>query len=273
MQEPGLNCERDEYPPIGFWQDQDIHSQKIRMVPRAENGRAGAALFGLGFCRYGNDGRPPASTQNAHFDRLIHGPDRDTEVYTADVTTTLSTVKIKFNAYPNDPDWGITANLCWPSTLTNDPGFALLTDDHWYFDPVNNQRRQANGAYARPPPLALTQNNPPRPGYQKRFLDLLSMDLAPHEGNTTQELMEEYLSEFGIHKCRSTNCEKELQEMKNISVDGASPKPHSLPRASEAEPTAADTNLASTATSTAAMVGGGAQLALGSIPRPTGRVE
>ena len=70
MQAPGLNCERDEYPPIGFWQDQDIHSQKIRMVPRAENGRAGAALFGLGFCRYGNDGMPPASTQNAHFDRL-----------------------------------------------------------------------------------------------------------------------------------------------------------------------------------------------------------
>ncbi|GJC97768.1 hypothetical protein ColKHC_06594 [Colletotrichum higginsianum] len=27
------------------------------------------------------------------------------------------------------PDFGITANPCWPRTLVNDPGFALLKDD------------------------------------------------------------------------------------------------------------------------------------------------
>ena len=273
MQQQNLKCERDEYPPIGFWQDQDIHSQFIRMVPKTENGDAGAALFALGFCRYDGNGRPPASTRNARFDRIVHGPDRDTEVSTADVTTTLSTVTISFNAMPAQADDGITANPCWPSTLVDDPGFALLTDDPWYFAPGNDQRRLANRAYANPPPLALTQNNPPRPGYQKRFLDLLDMDLALDEGNTTQKLMEDYLSELGM-KCSSTNCVDELKRMKALSLDGTSPKVHSLPRASEAEPTAADTNLAPAATSTGAMVGGGAaQLALDSFQKPTGRTE
>ena len=27
---------------------------------------------------------------------------------------------------------GISENLCWPSTLVNDPGSALLTDYTWY---------------------------------------------------------------------------------------------------------------------------------------------
>ncbi|KAG9188887.1 hypothetical protein G6011_07592 [Alternaria panax] len=30
------------------------------------------------------------------------------------------------------PNLGITANLCWPSVLVPDPGFALYTDDSWY---------------------------------------------------------------------------------------------------------------------------------------------
>ena len=274
MQESGLNCERDEYPPAAFWQDQDIRSQYVRMLPRAQNGPAGAALFGLGFCGYDGQGNPPASTRNAQLDRVIHGPGRDTSVFTADVTTTLSTMAIRFNAHPNDPDYGLTANPCWPSTLVDDPGFALLTDDHWYYEPRNNQRQQANARYANPPPPGLTQNNPPRAGYQKRSFDLPDMDSAMDERNITQKrLMEEYLADLGIRKCRGTRCVDELDEMKGWSADGASPKVHSLPRASEAEPTAADTNLAPTATSPAAMVGGGAQLALDSIPKPTGPIE
>lgn len=243
------------------------------MVPQNQNGPAGAALFALGFCRYDGNGRPPAATRNAHFDRVEHGPDRDTEFSTADVTTTLSTVGIRFNAMPAQPDDGMTANPYWPRTLVDDPRFALLTNHPWYFDVGNDQRRQANGRYAIGPPLALTQNNPPRPGYQKPFLDLLDMDWASNKENTTQKLMEDYLSELSID-CRGASCVDELEKMEVLSLDCTSPKTHSLPGASEAEPTAADTNSAPAATSTAAMVGGdAAQLALDSIPKPTGRTE
>ena len=74
------------------------------------------------------------------FDRLVHGPDRDTSIFTASVTTTLSTVSIRFDAYPHQPDFGLTANPCWPATLVDDPGFALLNSDAWYFHAGNAQR-------------------------------------------------------------------------------------------------------------------------------------
>jgi hypothetical protein len=39
------------------------------------------------------------------------------------------------------PDFSMPENLCWPSTLVNDTGFALLTDNPWYW--LGNNR----GAY------------------------------------------------------------------------------------------------------------------------------
>ncbi len=272
MQQPGLDCERDEYPPVGFWQDQDIHGQWVRMVPKIENGAAGAALFNLGFCRFDAEGNPPAATRNAAFDRVVHGPDRDTEVHTGEVTTTLSTVSIRFDAYPHQPDFGLTANPCWPKRLVDDPGFALLVSDRWYFEPNNAQRAQtANALYKDPPPLALTQNNPPRPGYQKRFVDLLDMDNQYDERNITREVKEEYLAQIGMHKCDSTECIDKLEEMHASPLHIIMPTMSTGPRAREAEPTAADTDLATKATSKAPMVGGGAQSILNSIPKPTER--
>ena len=252
MQEVNVNCQRDEYPPIGFWQDQDIHHQYVRMVPGTENGAAGAALFGLGVCHFDSQGRPPASTRNPQSDRVVHGPDRDTEVYTADVTTTLATVSIRFDAYPNQPDFGLTANPCWPSTLIDDPGFALLNTDAWYAEAGNAQRmRTALALYPNPPPAAFTQNNPPRPGYQKRFLDpLLDVDLAFDERNAIHE-------------------PKEIKKFSSVHVIPPELVFSSVPKACEAQPTVADaTNLALAATS-AVVGGGGAQLALNSIPKPT----
>lgn len=245
MQDPGLDCERDEYPPVGFWQDQPIDQQWVRMVPAAQNEAAGAALFGLAVCRFQGQSTPPASTRNPQFQRVIHGPGRDTEVSTADVTTTLYTVSIRFDNYPNEPDFGMTANRCWPSTLVDDPGFALLTDDAWYFNDGNEQRYSSNGQYAKLPPLTLTQNNLPRPGYQKRFLDSVSIGIELEDRNAT---------------CKLTNTVAPLMGF-------------STPRKSEAEPTPADTHSVATATSRAPVIGGGAHLALGSIPRSTGAVE
>lgn len=195
-----INCGRDEYPPIGFWQVQNIHNQWVRMVPQAQNGPAGAALFGLGICKYDAKGQPPASTRNAAFDRLVHGRGRDTEIWTADVTTTLHQVTIGFPAYPNEPDFGLTANPCWPSTLINDPGFALLTSDIWYFDAANAHRLANRHLYANPPPLAYTQNNPPRPNYQKRSFDQLHVEMPYNESNSTHRQLKEYFDRLGAQK-------------------------------------------------------------------------
>lgn len=49
-----------------------------------------------------------------------------------DLTVTLSTVHINFVRMPGFADDGLTENPCWPSTVIDDPGFALLTDDPWY---------------------------------------------------------------------------------------------------------------------------------------------
>ena len=241
MQQPKLNCERDEFPPIGFWQDQEITSQRVRLLPQNQNGPAGAALFGLGFCRYNGDGKPPSQTDNAMFDQVIHGPDRDTELHTAHVTTTLSTVSIRFDNYPKQPDDGLTDNPCWPSTLVDDPGFALLVDDPWYFAISNFQRRHtATDSYAAPPPFALIQSNAPRPGYQKRQISKTQPGLITSRQDDTEQTYEEF-------------------------SDDVSP----TPRPRDAGLTT-DTNSALTRTSGSATIGGGLRVARNPMPKATG---
>ena len=41
-------------------------------------------------------------------------------------------LSMEFEDVPNFSDYGITENLCWPSTLINDLGFALLLADKGY---------------------------------------------------------------------------------------------------------------------------------------------
>ncbi len=95
----------------------------------AENEAIGAALFDLRFCCFDGQGKPPSVTREARLDRLVHSTNRDTEVSTADVTTSLSTVSIRFDTFPNQPGFGLTANPGWPSTLITNPRFTLPDSD------------------------------------------------------------------------------------------------------------------------------------------------
>ncbi|KAL8726295.1 MAG: hypothetical protein Q9166_006797 [cf. Caloplaca sp. 2 TL-2023] len=261
MQQAGANCERDEYPPIGFWQDQEIRDQRVRMVPQAQNGPAGAALFGLAFCRYDGQGNPPASTRNAASDRLVHGPGRDTEIWTAEVTTTLSTLSISFAAYPQQPDYGLTANPCWPSTLINDPGFALLTNDPWYL--LNPQYAGNTHLYPNPPPLAYTQNNPPRPGYQKRAV------LPYDEHNDTERRLQD---SFQRVRAQEYIDEDFAEEPRTIKFPPIYRSPSKAPNIVDAMPTPAV--LATSFPVTEPLkAGSGLQSALDAIPKPTGEVR
>ncbi|KAL8826184.1 MAG: hypothetical protein Q9191_003962 [Dirinaria sp. TL-2023a] len=270
MQQLNVDCQRDEYPPIGFWQNLDIHEQRIRMNPQNQNGPAGAALFGLGFCRFDGQGNPPVSTRNPVFDHMIHGPDRDTSVFLADVTTTLSTVSIRFDRFPNDPDWGITANPCWPSTLIDDPGFALLTSDPWYLD--YPQRHQGAAAYAKAPPAALTQNNPPRPGYQKRFIDAGEEVLALIAANMTEEALER-LAGQGIDICVDEECAGKLKTDGSPFRGFGSQFSSSMPKPHDAEPTTEASRSPPTPTSMAPEAGSGIQVALEATAMPSGGSE
>lgn len=81
---------------------------------------------------------------------------------------------------PNLADDGLTDNPCWPRTLTDDPGFALLTNDPWYIH--NPARARGVGSYAHAPPFAVS-NGKYRAGYQKRGDE--DWGLAAGEGNST----------------------------------------------------------------------------------------
>lgn len=199
--------------------------------------------------------------------------DRNTALSLADVTTTFSTLMIRFDAYLNQPDHGLTANPCWPSTLVDDPGFALLNSDPWYYAPANAQRHQiALRYYPAPPPLVVTQNNPPRQGWKTRSIGLVGVDLILVEGNSTTKLTGEGLDQLFLHGCEDADCVEWLKQVKILPVASISSSISSSPMPNGAIPTAADTN-GPAATSTASMVGGSVQGAFELIAKPTGSIE
>ncbi|KAI0467970.1 glycosyl hydrolases family 18-domain-containing protein [Xylaria cf. heliscus] len=277
MQEFGLDCERDEYPPIAFWQDQNLHEQYIRMVEASENEVAGNALFGIGFCgwRFNGDGigRVPETTNNHRSHTTMNLGGRIYDVYTGDVTTTQSTVRIRFINMPNDPDDGLTANPCWPSTLIDDPGFALLTDDPWYLG--EPQRRQYLPYYAHDPPLAVTMGKPPMPGYQRvrRGSPVLYPrveDMVADDGNNTRRLTDEELSERGIRKCGTPNCQEEVANLAKEGINVVRPVRSPAEMTVDANPTpvVADAGVASE--TVPASVGSGADSFLDKPAKATG---
>ncbi|KAI4094078.1 MAG: hypothetical protein L6R37_007315 [Teloschistes peruensis] len=183
---------------------------------------------------------------------------RATEIWTAEVTTTLSTLRIEFPNYPNQPDDGLTANPCWPSTLINDPGFALLTDDPWYIH--NPQYAQNIHLYPNPPPPAYTQNNPPRPGYQKR--DVLPEDRYNRTGMRLRDSPDKFNAQDYLV----------AEEPRTIRLPPVYWSPSKTPSAVDAMPTAADSKTDSPLTEPA-KAGSGLQSALDAIPKPTGEVK
>jgi hypothetical protein len=58
-----------------------------------------------------------------------------------------------WDGLPNDPDYGLKINPCWPSRIVpNDPGFALLTDDSYYERLPGLLQSLTISNYAKPPP-------------------------------------------------------------------------------------------------------------------------
>ncbi|KAL6237121.1 glycosyl hydrolases family 18-domain-containing protein [Aspergillus navahoensis] len=123
------NCQRDEWPPAHFQQG---HPEGyIRLLPGSQNG--GVANSGLGgwkgFCKY-----PPEKQV-----KVEGGPIQviGDIVYVTSIMSSITTINVMDYSFfnmgaPQADEWLLTDNPCYPSTLTQDPGFALLTWDPYY---------------------------------------------------------------------------------------------------------------------------------------------
>ena len=206
MQQPGLFCQRDEYPPADIWQDRR-GQQWIRLIPRADTGVAGAALFGGGICA-----NPPRShTVSERSVREWQQGNKVTELWSGTVAITRSVLALDFANMQALAENGVPANPCYPSTLIDDPGFALLWDDKWYDNRPLAGNYFPTASYAPPPLARVTQGKQNKPGYfKKRAIDGSKLDpseIVFDNGNSTRKATEqELLEELNFVRCKDDDC-------------------------------------------------------------------
>ena len=189
--------------PAAYWQDvdQDGEDQYIRYIEGAQNQDAGQ-LFMLDICQdhynfaVAGQGRLKTTTGVGVFSDVVHEAGRDVVVSTADCSATLPTLFLNFVGPRYANDYGVRENECWPSTLVNDPGFALFSDDPWY---ALNQNRDfldevIEGLYERPPGPQYTNGKQNRAGWnrRRRSPDPRVDDLGSKDGNMTHDAVEKH---------------------------------------------------------------------------------
>lgn len=221
MQTPA-NCERDEFPPAIIWQARDGGDAVwIRFLPGTQNGGAGQLFNGI--CA----DKPPTRTTNRAMVQRGGGVGcRPWESWTSTVVTAYNVLDLQFQGLvPNPADpYALIANPCWPSTLVNDPGFALMTEDY-YYDNNPQAKAFARASYPNAPAFAVTQGKVNRPGYNKVKRDGSGLDGDPSEwadpedivvvtANSTRKATPEELFEaFGVLRCEDEGCVKEQEAL------------------------------------------------------------
>lgn len=233
MREPGVTCERDEYPGARLWNSRDDNVW-IRFLPRAQNGGAGAMWRGI--CPEevvtslrGVAGNP--STQ------IVPNACRNIVWVTQSYLVVNTVFSMRFANMPAYADDGLTENPCYPSVLANDPGFALRGDDSWYSKATNANRRPWVQSYKVDPDNAIlglaALQGWPKAGYTKRDAtgEFDPEDIVIDEGNSTRKpTEEELLKDFGFLKCKD-GCKDEMKQMGFASLpyaQGLSTSPCSI---------------------------------------------
>ncbi|KAK1978686.1 hypothetical protein LZ30DRAFT_598586 [Colletotrichum cereale] len=210
MQSRGLNCQRDEYPPAAIWQGRDMR-QWIRLVPGAQNGGAGQLFKGVCPAKY-----KLSPEQGRRLAKVNRNCKRVVSSFVVTRTATTRVMKMRFiNMAAADllADDGIPANPCWPSTLIDDPGFALMTNDPWYNAHPASKR---NTRLYRNAPLAnIIAGKTNRPGFNKRDEDDFDPeDVWVDEGNSTRKATDgELLEGLGFLRCEDGDCDGELRDL------------------------------------------------------------
>ena len=214
-------CNRDEYPPFAFMaSDGANYVQWLRFLPQSQNSGAGQ-LWNQNIC-------DKVESQTKAEGGPINGK-TCTEIKS--ILYTVGAFSMRFANIPNDE---LSSNPCLPE-ITNDPGWALLTNDKWYG--ANILAGHDSATYAYPPEFALTGGlSYPRhsPGKRRQLDDQEILELlaerpegyyAPTEklefdpekivvdiGNSSRHISHEELWDaYGLVKCQSENCQKERE--------------------------------------------------------------
>lgn len=134
--------------------------------------------------------------------------------YTSTIVTlnVLSYTWNNVNPAAGDP-YGLRENVCRPSVLTADVGFALQTDDPWYGG-IQISAYNSNPVV----PKGTTQ-----PDYKRDEdsawnvvvdpgdVDYVDGKMVVDEGNSTRLASERELQELGYTRCETPACEAELE--------------------------------------------------------------
>lgn len=227
MQEDDVDCQGDEYPPAVVWQGRanknGAGQQWIRQLPGSQNEGAGSLFKGV--CP--EDADIKNHLTNLKVTAVQKQGCRVTTHYTVTQVLTWPALSLDFinmPVYANDKD-GLTTNPCWPSSLEDDPGFALLLTDPWY---LSDPGLQGYGLlnYDKPPANSVTAGKIIRPDWNKRALfgdGFDPDDVIVDEGNSTRKATDEELARhLGFRRCAEKDCaaEKEAMGMESAMVRG-----------------------------------------------------
>jgi hypothetical protein len=194
-------CDRDEWPPALFQQGRP--DGWIRYLPAYEN--RGAANKGgsgwRGFCKF----PPNKSVAPPQGGTIANGV---AEV----VVTTFVTLNVMSYTWTNvrfdasDPA-GLTSNVCRPSVLTADAGYALLTNDPWYGKVTITNYNFSPGARAQGviPPAYKRDEGP------VEALEYLDGKMVFDNGNSSRLASDEELEDLGYTRCETEDCQEELR--------------------------------------------------------------
>lgn len=140
-------------------------------------------------------------------------------IYVSSITT-LGVMEYRYTnmAAPARDPWLLTTNPCYPFTLTQGPGFALLTHDPYYPYLV------AGLPYSKAPTSQYTSGKtPPRKrdyedeSHPRFTQDPLTNHILVDEGNTTRRTTEEEMRDhFGLVRCQSKDCAEELEQYERV---------------------------------------------------------
>lgn len=217
MQKYDVDCQGDEFPPAVIWQGRDRRSGQawIRQLEGSQNTGAGNIFRGV--C---DD--PPLSrlTRSGFLSRKV-GLCATTSTFSVTKIITWKALILNFTPFvfpPGDPD-GLHANECWPSSLIEDPGWALLTNDKWYNEHLASRQAIAGGMYAVPPPAHVTAGKSRREHWNKRDLSITGGDAFDPDdvfiidANSTRKATDEELrDQLGFRRCADAECSAELEE-------------------------------------------------------------
>lgn len=133
--------------------------------------------------------------------------------YTSTIITlgVLSYTWTNVNAPANDP-YKLTANVCRPSVLTADVGYALQTNDRWYGNIRLNDYKSSPGSKTIGVTMPTWKN-------KKRF-DYVDGVMVVDEGNSTRVATDDEMEgELGYTRCRSSECSEELDLLHHLLAE------------------------------------------------------